>query len=181
MTEHYLVFTAAINENSMALMVQYLVELQRTEAEKLTIGLSSPGGNVVCGITMYNALRACSFPVVTHNIGNVDSIANAVFLAGERRYTNESSTFMFHGVGFDSNPNERLEEKNLLEKLDTVNAEHKRISQLISSHSGLDVAVCMALFKEQKTRDATWALDNGIVSQISEFRIPQGVDVRHLT
>lgn len=152
MTEHYLMFTAEIGPVAMNNMVQYLVDLQRSGASKLTIAISSQGGNVVCGITIYNALRATPMKVVTHNIGNVDSIANAIFLAGSERHANESSTFMFHGVGFDSVAGERLEEKNLMEKLDTVRAEHERISKIISAHSGLEVAVCMDLFKEQRTR-----------------------------
>lgn len=180
MSKHYLMFTAGIDQMSMNSLVQYLVDLQRSGAQELVIGISSHGGNVVCGITMYNALRASPLKITTHNIGNVDSIANAVFLAGEERYANESATFMFHGVGFDGNPNERLEEKNLLEKLDIVHAEHSRISQLIASRSGLDTSVCLDLFKEQKTRDASWALANGLVQSVTDFHVPTGADIRYL-
>jgi ATP-dependent protease ClpP protease subunit len=64
---------------------------------------------VVAGITMFNVLLAMPYEIVTHNIGNVDSIAVALFLAGKRRLSNANATFMFHGVGFDSNLAERLE------------------------------------------------------------------------
>lgn len=181
MSEHYLMLTAAISQESMTNLVQHLVDLQLSGATKLTIGISSPGGNVVAGITMYNAIRSCPFPVVLHNIGNVDSIANAVFLAGTERLANESATFMFHGVGFDWNSSVRLEEKNLLELIDTVNAEHGRISQIVSAHSGLALDTCMALFKEQRTRGSAWAKDNGLISAIAEFKVPTGANVRYLT
>lgn len=88
---------------------------------------------------------------------------------------------MFHGVGFNSDPVERLEEKNLLEKLDVVQAEHKRISDLIAARSGLAVEACLALFKEQKTRDAAWAVNQGLAHDIAEFAIPAGADVKYLT
>lgn len=180
MSEHYLIFTAPIEQASMNGLVQHLIDLQLSGGTSLTIGISSQGGNVVCGITMYNAIRASPLHVRIHNIGNIDSIANAVFLAGEERFANESATFMFHGVGFEGNPNERLEEKNLMEKLDVVHAEHTRISQIIATRSGLDVAVCLELFKEQKTRDANWAAANGMVHSVTDFKIPAGASIRYL-
>lgn len=180
MSENYLMFTAGISQESLTTLVQYLVDLQRMGETELHIGISSPGGNVVAGITMYNVIRSCPMHVVMHNIGNVDSIANAVFLAGAERYANESATFMFHGVGFDWNATTRLEEKNLLELIDTVTAEHNRISQIIAAHSGLAFDACMSLFKEQRTRGSAWAKENGIITSVAEFKVPAGADVRYL-
>ncbi len=38
------------------------------------------------------------YKLITHNVGNVDSIGNVIFLAAEERYACSTSTFMFHGV-----------------------------------------------------------------------------------
>lgn len=73
--------------------------------------LSTPGGSVMHGMNLYNVLRGMPFELITHNVGNVDSIGNAVFLAGAKRYAAPHSTFMFHGVGFDLPAQTRLEEK----------------------------------------------------------------------
>jgi len=180
MSEYYLMFSAAIDQNSSNNFLAYLVGLQIERATKLTIGMSTQGGNVVCGITMYNHMLSMPFEIETHNVGNVDSIANVIFLGGKTRYANPTATFMFHGVGFDGNANERLEEKNLLEKLDVVDAENKRISKVISDRSTLNVDECLGLFKEQKTRDADWAKKNGIIKDIKPFMIPAGANLRHL-
>jgi ATP-dependent Clp protease, protease subunit len=96
-------------------------------ATSLTIAISSPGGAIVNGIAAYNAVSAANFQVSTHNIVNIDSVAIVLFLVGAKRLTNSTSTFMFHGLGFDGNANERLEERNLLEKLDVIRSDHKRI------------------------------------------------------
>jgi ATP-dependent protease ClpP protease subunit len=53
---------------------------------------------VAQGINIYNVLCGMPFKLVTHNVGNVDSIGDVVFLAGETRYACAHSTFMFHGV-----------------------------------------------------------------------------------
>lgn len=87
---------------------------------------------------------------------------------------------MFHGVGFDGNANERLEEKNLLEKLDTIMSDHNRLSKLMSSKTSLSVEDCMELFKLQKTRDADWAKSSGFVDDIADFRLPSAANVKYL-
>ena len=36
------------------------------------LALSTPGGDVAQGITLYNLLRGMPFKLITHNVGNVD-------------------------------------------------------------------------------------------------------------
>jgi hypothetical protein len=79
------------------------------------------------GLNLFNILIGLPFALVTHNVGNVDSIGNAVFLAGSRRYATAHSTFMFHGVGFDIPAQIRLEEKNVREHLDGILSNQQRI------------------------------------------------------
>lgn len=179
MSEHFLFLTSEINQNSCNVLTAYLTDLLATGAQKLTIAISSPGGNVVNGVTMYNTIKAMPYEINTHNISNVDSIANVIFLAGKNRIANQCSTFMFHGVGFNGNANERLEEKNILEKLDTIRSEHKRIATIISDHSGLSFDSCMGLFEKQETRDARWAVENGLATGVDEFRLTNG-NVKYL-
>jgi len=126
------------------------------------------------GINIYNFLRGVPFELVTHNVGNVDSIGNAIFLAGSRRYACKHSTFMFHGVGFNSLPNERLEQKNLQEKLQGLLADQKRIGSIIQERTSIVEAEIDDLFREARTKDATYALGNGIVHEIREVLIPPG-------
>ncbi len=128
---------------------------------------------------MYNTIKSMPFEINTHNISNVDSIANVIFLAGKNRLASQSSTFMFHGVGFNGNNSERLEEKNILEKLDIIKAEHRRIATIISEHSALSFDSCVELFKQQETRDASWAVTNGLATGIAEFLVTNG-NVRYL-
>ena len=180
MTEHCLISSASINQNSTNSLIAYLIDLHVAGATGVTIAISSPGGNVVNGITIYNALLAVNYEVTTYNIGNVDSIANIVFLGGKNRISNGNATFMFHSVSFDGNANERLEEKNLLEKLDIIKSEHNRISSIIAARSGLSPRVCINLFKKQATRDAQWAVKNGIANSIGEFKIPAHGNVKYL-
>jgi len=172
MTEHTILFSSDISPQSANNFAAILSGLAQNRATKLILGINSPGGNVVAGMLLYHTLVAMPFEVVTHNVSNVDSIANVIFMAGSTRLACQGATFMFHGVGFDSNPAERLEEKNLREKLDVITADHRRIASVISSQSALTVKGCMGLFSKQSTRGADWALQKNVIHQIADFTYP---------
>ena len=136
--------------------------------------LSTPGGSVMNGMNLYNVLRAMPFKLTTHNVGNVDSIGNAVFLAGETRYASPHSTFMFHGVGFDAKAGVRLEEKFLRERLDGILSDQKRIGAIISERTNMDEPTIKELFLQAQTKDAAFAAGCGIVHEIRDVKIPAG-------
>ena len=150
----------------------------------MTVAINSGGGEVVHGIAMYNAMRAMPYEITTHNVGSVNSIANVVFLGGQERFVCPASTFMFHGVGFNAAGfgNMRLEENTLKALLDTVLADHKRISGLFAERTGGKTTVKqgMQLFREQRTRNAEWAVDKGFATRIADFVFPVGGNVHLL-
>ena len=182
MADHYVFFGAEITPASANNFIQLLLGLIPQAPDHVIIAMNSPGGGVVPGISMYNQMLAMPYPIITHNVGNVDSIANAVFLGGAERYACSAATFMFHGVGFNGNANERLEENNLRAKLDTVLADHRRISGIIAARTQdrIGVRSGMTLFKQQRTRNAQWALDNGLIMAIRDFTLPAGAGVHFL-
>jgi len=183
MPDQYVVFTKEVTPVSAKELVDFMFAQATVGTTKLILAMNSPGGQVPSGIGIYNAMLAMPYDIDTHNIGNVDSVANVIFLGGDVRYANPSGMFMFHGVGFNSPPNARLEEKFLLERLDSIVADHRRMSAIINSRTGnqLSLDQGMELFKEQRTRDAVWARDKGIISEIREFAVPAGVNVHLLT
>jgi len=178
MPEYHMLFSAPINAQVANAFLMQLGNLITQQATKLTIAMNSPGGDVALGTAMYNGMMAMPFPIVTYNIGNVDSIANIVFLGATERYACPAATFMFHGVGFEGTANERLEEKLLQEKLDTVLNAHKRLSGVIATRTGkLTVPQGMRLFKEQRTRDSAWAKANGFIHDIRDFVLPTASNI----
>lgn len=168
----YAIFNAEITPTSANNFVAFLIAQAAGGITRLTIAMSCPGGHVISGITIYNTMLAMPYEIITHNTGNVDSIANVIFLGGKERYACAASTFMFHSVGFNTVPNQRLEEKNLRELLDSVQADHKRICEAISVRTKIPMEEGMKLFIEQRTKDAAWAKSNGVIADIREFSFP---------
>ena len=119
----YVSFSAEIIPHTTESLIAVLTKAVNDGVNEVYLMLSTPGGSVMNGMNLYNIIGALPLKVTTHNVGNVDSIGNAVFLAGSTRYACPHSTFMFHGVGFDIKQGARLEEKFLRERLDGLLAD----------------------------------------------------------
>jgi ATP-dependent Clp protease protease subunit len=173
----YISFSAEISPQPVETLIAAMSEQANRKVDEVHLMLSTPGGAVMLGMTLYNTLRAFPFKLITHNVGNVDSIGNTIFLAGEERYACPHSTFMFHGVGFNINPGTRLEEKGLQEKIDSIMQDQLRIGSIIGEHTNLDKGQIADLFREARTKDATWAKSVGIIHDIRDVNIPSGSPV----
>lgn len=175
--EIYVSLSAEVNVNTAEALISTMANIANQRIPKVTLCLSSPGGDVMSGMNIYNMLRAMPFELTTHNVGNVDSIANAIFLAGTKRFACPHSTFMFHGVGFNAEAGKHFEEKLLRERLDGVLADQKRIGAILEERSTLSSAQIEPLFRDAQTKDAEYAVSAGIVHEVKDVELPAGVPV----
>lgn len=176
-TRTYVSFSAEINPSTTESLIAIMAQQAIQRIDEVYLLISSPGGAVMNGMNLYNVLRAMPFRLITHNVGNVDSIGNAVFLAGEIRYASPHSTFMFHGVGFDLPQGARLEEALLRERLDGILADQKRIASIMEERTSLTTNDTSALFREAQTKDAAYAVSMGIVHEVKDVQIPSGAPI----
>jgi ATP-dependent Clp protease, protease subunit len=167
----YVTFSAEINQNTTQALIALLSQQINMGVKEVYLLLSTSGGNLMNGLNLFNVL--CSLPVklTTHNVGNIDSIGNVIFLAGKERYACPHSTFMFHGVGLDIPGQTRLERRFLRERLDSIAADELRIGSIIEERSRLNHRQIKNLFKEARTKDANYARSVGIVDDIREATI----------
>lgn len=174
----YISFSAEISPHTTESLLAVLGNCVNQKITTVYLMMSTPGGSVMNGMNLYNMLLGMPFELITHNVGNVDSIGNAIFLAGKKRYACPHSTFMFHGVGFDlRNHTGRLEEKNLKEHLASILSDQKRIGEIITERTNLKQEVVEGLFSEAQTKDAAFAVSTGIVDEIKNVQIPPGSNV----
>jgi ATP-dependent protease ClpP protease subunit len=173
-------FSAEIAPFTTESLIAQVSTLVNQKVKTIYLLLSTPGGRVDCGINLYNFLRGLPVTLITHNMGNVDSIGNAVFLAGGTRYACPQSTFMFHGVGFDGQAGTRFDERALREKHESVRADQTRIGEILMSQTGLDRASVDGFFSDARTMNATDAVRLGIVHEMRDFNLPPGVPVYSL-
>jgi ATP-dependent protease ClpP protease subunit len=170
----YITVSAEINQVVTENLIATMTSCASSEVQTVYVLLSTPGGKVMNGLNLYNVLLGVPFDLVMHNVGCVNSIGNTIFLAGKKRYANPMATFMFHGVGFNVQQNQRFEEKQLLENLTRIRSEQKTIGQIISKHTSLSEKEIARFFREAQTKDAQFALDKGIIHEIKQAQITPG-------
>ena len=168
----YVSFSAEINVNTAESLIATMANLAGQHVDEVVLLISSPGGSVMNGMNLYNVLVGMPFKLITHNVGNVDSIANAIFLAGEVRYASPHSTFMFHGVATDVSKANALDEKTLRERTHSLVADQKRIAAVIQERTNLEANVVEGFFREGQTKDTAFAIGAGIIHEIKDVQIP---------
>ncbi|MCB9899130.1 MAG: ATP-dependent Clp protease proteolytic subunit [Planctomycetes bacterium] len=129
--------------------------------------LSTPGGSVTNGIHIYNVLRALPSKVIMHNVAAVNSIGNVIFLAGEERYASPSTTFMYHGVGFDVQ-GARFEERMLRERLDSISLISRRLETSSARAPTSPTQARLMTSSAGSHRDTAFAKDRGIIHDVRE-------------
>jgi ATP-dependent protease ClpP protease subunit len=172
----YINFHAPVNIQTVQNLIAAISQKLMAGTTEFYFLLSTPGGQVMSGLTLYNFLRSLPVQITMHNIGNVDSIGNAIFVAADTRYACSHSTFMFHGVGFDVQST-RIEEKNARELLHGILADQKRIADILVNRTRLSAREAGKLFREASTKDAIHAQTAGLISDIRDVQIPSGADI----
>jgi ATP-dependent protease ClpP protease subunit len=175
-TPVYVSFSAEINASTCESLLATMANLTMQGASEVHLLLSTPGGAVMNGMNLYNVLRALPFKLITHNVGNVDSVGNVVFLSGEERFACPHSTFMFHGV-MQPVGDGALDEKFLRESRESLLADQKRMAGAIEDRSSLSAEEVQGLFLQTQTKDATFAVSAGLVDEIKDVDIPPGAAV----
>ena len=132
------------------------------------------------GVTIYNVLRGFPISLITHNVGNVDSIGAVIFLAGERRYACPQSTFMLHGVAFAVPTQTSFFERGLKERLESIQADQERIKAIYNERAGISPEDAEKFFLGESTIGATDAVARGLAHEVREVNVPAGSPVLQL-
>jgi ATP-dependent Clp protease protease subunit len=173
----YINFSAEINPNTSEALMNFLADQINKGEKEFYILLSSVGGSVKDGVTLYNYLRSLPARIIMHNIGMVDSISNVIFLAADERYAVPYSSFLFHGVGFDIPQATRIEEKELKEKIKIIERDQTLVSEVIAERTNQPKEDVRKLFLEAQTKTPEEAKKMNLIQEIKEAKIPEGAKV----
>lgn len=169
----YISFADVIDDKRAKGLMQVCAEFSR-DADILYLMLSSPGGSVDLGITLYNYLRALPCFVVTHNIGSVESIANVVFLAGELRLAAPHSRFLLHGIFWQPPAGATLIPSQMAEAGTRFRDDETRIKEILLSRTGMKADQVDGFFRFGESKTAQFAKEVGIISDVSDPKIRRG-------
>lgn len=78
------------------LFQQELLALDNMDKKRIQVWINSPGGVVMDGYNIYNAILKSKTPVDTYNVGIAASIAGVIFMAGRKRIMSDYASLMMH-------------------------------------------------------------------------------------
>lgn len=150
------------------------------DPDKICYLFSSGGGAVDSGVTLYNFIRGLPQEVEMHNIGSIDSIANAVFLAGDKRYASRASAFLLHGVSWTFHQGSSLSYTQMQETVSRFNSAEQLTASIIQDRTKLSEEEVRSLFNQGASKDPQFALDKGLIDEIREVSINVGEPVHSI-
>jgi len=168
---------APIDGKSIGTLLAVLDQRLQHGVEEFILLMTTPGGSVFHGLSAYNYLRGIPAKVITHNFGSVDSIGIVMYCAGSERRSVPHARFLLHGVSAGFQQNERLEEKQLEERLKGLQIDLRNISRVIAEHCGKTEAEVYQAMLNRTTLDAEEAKTWGLVQKLQSELVVEGQEV----
>lgn len=173
--EAYIRFMAPVIPKTANQLLQAIDAKLKEGASRIHLLISSPGGSVFHGLSIYNFLKGVTAEVYTYNFGSVDSIGVILFCAGDRRFTVPHARYLIHPVGLTVNQGASFDEKRLEEKLKGLQIDQRNIAKVISDTVGPEnksLDVVEADMNIRTTLDPDQAVEYGLVHEIKSELIP---------
>ncbi|GBD98204.1 ATP-dependent Clp protease proteolytic subunit 1 [bacterium BMS3Abin07] len=172
----YINFFDGIDQTKVNKFIQFTVDaINQHNPTEIYYLISSNGGDVDSGFTLYNFLVSLQgkMTITMHNTGTIDSMANVIFLAGQKRYAAPNASFLYHGIvmNFNAGGYGRTILKEHLSRLDGM---EKRMAETISKNSKLTKEELKKFFQQGEGKDVEFALSKDVIHEIKIPSIPQG-------
>jgi ATP-dependent Clp endopeptidase proteolytic subunit ClpP len=140
--------------------------------ERLNLMLSSPGGSVFHGLSVYNFLKGAPIEVHTYNFGSVDSIGVVIYCAGSKRFCVPHARFLIHGVKMNFKGQASFDEFQIHENLKSLKIDQQNIARVIADNTGKGSEVIEKYMHDRKTLNPNEAKDYGLVNEIKSELFP---------
>lgn len=142
----------------------FLVALSQLEGVHIHLRINSPGGSVIEGTAIYNALKRHKGGLTVHIDALAASMASVIAMAGDRVYIAENAMIMIHNPWTEGtgDANEFRKQADLLDKLRgaLIGAYQKK--------TGLSKEELEKMMDEETWLDATEAVALGFADAIEE-------------
>lgn len=160
---------AVVVDNSAQTLINGVSDAVSKGAKSILLAISSPGGNIYWGVTLYNFLRGLGIDITTHNLGQVDSVAGVVYCAGQQRKCVSQGRFLIHGVSQTFHGTDvTLPEKQLQEQVSSLAHQRDTIAAILAERSGRELSAVKKDMLDGSVFSAEEAKQQGYVHEITD-------------
>ncbi len=173
----YVKFFAPVNADSINALMQAIDRKLSQGAKHMGLILSTPGGDVFQGLSVYNYLKGIPLEITTQNFGSLDSIGVVLYCAGSRRLCVPNARFLLHGVMVNFFTPVSFEEKQLDERLKSLQLDMGAIARIIASTVHKDPQLVLSDLRAHTTLFPEQAVQYGLVHEIKSVLFESGAEV----
>jgi ATP-dependent protease ClpP protease subunit len=169
-------FVSGINPKSIAALIEVTSESRNRGVDKIILNISSIGGDLAPIFGAYYHLRSLGIPLVSCNMGNIESSAVLLYLAADIRLAAPHSRFLFHNFhwAFGGEP---VIHSSLREKIVNLDFDAARYGDIFNERTNgakSPINISEALKGNAVITSAATALEAGICTAIAEPAVPTG-------
>lgn len=177
MKEAYIRFMAPVIPQTADKLLQIADKKIQEKTERIHLMISSPGGSVFHGLSLYNFLKGAPIELFTYNFGSVDSIGVVIFCAGDKRFCVPHARFLIHGVRFNISGNASFDEKQIEEHLKSLKIDQHNIARVIADTAQKPAHKVEEDMNNRITLNPNEAKDYGLVHEIKSALFPVDADL----
>lgn len=173
--EVYFTLTGDVNQQMTGRVFNMFAVAVQQRAPEIHLLLQTGGGSIADGVCMHNYIRNLPVPVHIYNAGNVGSSGVLIYLAGKRRFTAATASFMIHKpstgniAGIGGGLLTSVAESMAIDEartFDILTRDTKFPDEIIKTYHQRDVHIT-----------AVDALSWGLIHEIKDFAPPLGAQV----
>lgn len=164
--ELWYTITGGIDVNTAQNLIAWVNgQIYNSRITRLTLFLSSTGGDIDSAIRIYTYLKGLPFEVEIIGFSQIDSAANTIFLAGEKRKALKGCRFFLHEGSFTiANQTAALHTHE--EMLTVLKELLNRNIEIIASETKKNKKDIADILRDGKIYSTQEALDFGIATEI---------------
>lgn len=182
MSLHIVHFIGPINHNSVCTVRNLCLQALQNGASEIELHMSTEGGNMTAGFALYFFLKSLPLPLVTHNIGSVESVGVVIFLAAERRFACPGTRFLVHPLHWGFGNLVAADHSRVSEWRDCLDFDAERYARIFEEATGEAGSGCdirSNLTGNARIYDAQQALEAGIIHEARQARLPEAGPTSH--
>jgi ATP-dependent protease ClpP protease subunit len=171
-------FVAEVNSNNVNGLLRIVTEQVKIGTKKITILISSPGGDTTSAFAAYNLLRNTQgAEITTFNIGSVDSAAMLLYCSGKNRYSLPGTRFLIHGNRLNTQVPTQFDAPAMDSQLQQLVNLNQMVARVVSSVAPTKEKEIAAAIQGQQILTPEQAKQWGIVQEIRTEFIQPGMNI----
>jgi ATP-dependent Clp protease protease subunit len=167
----YINFSAPINYKIKSLLEKVINNFINKNVSKIHLYISTSGGNIYTGFSMYSFLKNLPIELITYNYGYTDSAGILLFCAGKERFAVPLASFLFHPTTYTVEERTVFEISKLKEMLSASEADDFKYVEIISDTANCNKKIISELMLNRKTVMAQEAKELGLVTEVKDCKI----------